>query len=79
MYFICDHCHYVFSTDALPHRCPDCGDLAVRCATTSEKAEHLRLLEMVDVDNWDDTLEHSSVPGGLPGNHRRASDGQVRA
>ena len=59
MYFICDHCHYVYSAEALPHRCPDCGDLAIRHATTAEKAEYLRLLEMVAVDGWDDTLKHS--------------------
>ena len=59
MYYICDHCHYVFSAEAFPYRCPDCGELAVRRTTAAEKAEHVRLLEMVDVDDWDDTLRHS--------------------
>ena len=59
MFFICDHCHYVFSTDALPHRCPDCGELCVRMATEEESAEHQRLMRVVENDNWDDALPPS--------------------
>ena len=56
MYYICDHCHYVFSCAALPRRCPDCGDLAIRMANEEESADHLRLLKVVENDNWDDTV-----------------------
>ena len=59
MYYICDHCHYVFSSEAFPHRCPDCGELAIRRATAAEKAEHLRMLRIVAADNWNDTAEYS--------------------
>ena len=67
MFFICDHCHYVFSAEAFPHRCPDCGELAIRMANEEESAEHLRLLKVVENDNWDDTVaqrrqESSSDP-----------------
>ena len=62
MYFICDHCHYVYSAEALPHRCPDCGELAVRPATEAEEADHLRLLKVVASDNWDDAAERRDSP-----------------
>ena len=57
MSHICDHCRYTFSADAPPEQCPDCGDLAVRMANEEESAEHLRLLKVVENDNWDDTAE----------------------
>ena len=51
------HCHYVFSADALPEQCPDCGELCIRIAMEDESAEHLRLLKVVEKENWDDTAE----------------------
>ena len=48
-YFYCDACHYCFSADALPDRCPDCGAVehndvpAVRPANKDEIEELLRI------------------------------------
>ena len=48
-YYFCDACHYCFSAEQLPDRCPDCGAvayidrLAVRLATNTEIAELLRI------------------------------------
>lgn len=57
MFYICEHCHFVFSDERKPKRCPDCGEKMVRPATETEKAEHLRLVKIVASDNWDDTAE----------------------
>ena len=62
MFYICESCHYVFSAEELPHRCPDCGGLAVRPATEAETAEHFRLLKVVASDNWDDAAERRDSP-----------------
>lgn len=48
-YFYCDACHYCFSADALPDRCPDCGAQtykgkpAVHLASKMEIEELLRI------------------------------------
>lgn len=48
-YFYCDACHYCFSADALPDRCPDCGAVehndkkAVRPVSNTEIEELLRI------------------------------------
>lgn len=36
MVFICDHCHFLFSSDVQPEQCPDCGKMLVRTATEEE-------------------------------------------
>lgn len=61
MFYYCNHCHYVFSAEVLPHRCPDCGEKAVRPATETEKAEHFRMMEIVAQDNWDDAAERMNA------------------
>lgn len=39
MVFVCDHCHYLFSSDTQPEQCPDCGKAMVRAATEEEVRE----------------------------------------
>lgn len=62
MFYICERCQYVFSADEKPQRCPDCGEMMVRPATETEKAEHLRLLKIVASDNWDDAADRRYSP-----------------
>ena len=47
MFYCCDHCHYVFSADVLPHRCPECGEKCVCEATKAEWREHLKKMGIV--------------------------------
>lgn len=48
-YYYCDTCHYCFSVEEFPDRCPDCGAVeyndhaAVRQATDAEVKELLRI------------------------------------
>lgn len=48
-YYFCDACHYCFSAEKLPDRCPDCGAQiykekpAVRLANKDEIDELLRI------------------------------------
>ena len=42
MVFICDHCHFLFSSAAQPEQCPDCGKRMVRAATEEEVREFER-------------------------------------
>ena len=48
-YYYCDICHYCFSAEKFPDRCPDCGAIeynghaAVRQATDAEVKELLRI------------------------------------
>lgn len=42
MIYACDSpmCHYLFSADDSPERCPDCGHDKIRPATDQEQAEY---------------------------------------
>lgn len=48
-YYYCDTCHYCFSAEKFPDRCPDCGAIehnghaSVRQATDTEVKELLRI------------------------------------
>lgn len=50
-YYFCDACHFCFTAEFLPRRCPDCGKVtfgshfAVREATDQEAAEHKKIQE----------------------------------
>ena len=47
--YFCDACHYCFTADQLPERCPDCGKLtayghpAVRIATEAEIMDYRQI------------------------------------
>ena len=47
--YFCDACHYCFTADQLPERCPDCGKLtahghpAVRMATEAEIMDYRQI------------------------------------
>ena len=47
--FFCDACHYCFTAEQLPDRCPDCGKQmlqgrpAVRIATEAEITDYKRI------------------------------------
>lgn len=60
MIYFCDCCHYAFSADRLPGRCPDCGKQAlgmlpaVRPATPAEIADYERVrLEIMKEEKYD--------------------------
>ena len=40
MIFACDSCHFLFSGDARPEQCPDCGKYTVRPASEAERQEY---------------------------------------
>ena len=48
-YYFCDACHYCFTAEHLPDRCPDCGKQmlqgypAVRIATEAEITDYKRI------------------------------------
>lgn len=45
MYYICKSCKFQFARSKKTDRCPDCGKVAVREATESEKSAFLKLQE----------------------------------
>ena len=57
MIFFCDCCHYTFSAESLPNRCPDCGKQqfsgapAVREATGREIDEYKRVRIEIAAEN----------------------------
>ena len=58
-YYFCDACHYCFTAELLPDRCPDCGKQmshgrpAVRAATVKEIDEYQRIrAETEREDTW---------------------------
>ena len=58
-YYYCDACHYCFTAERFPDRCPDCGKQevrghpAVRNATGEEIAEYQRIqAEIEREDTW---------------------------
>lgn len=58
-YYFCDACHYCFTAERLPDRCPDCGKQmayghpAVRTATEKEIDEYQRIrAEIEREDTW---------------------------
>jgi len=64
-YYYCDTCHYCFSADKFPDRCPDCGAIeyndhaAVRQATDTEVKELLRI-RAEDNDRKENTQNEST-------------------
>lgn len=40
--YICERCRFLFSQDAVPDRCPDCGKETVRPAEPAEVQEYER-------------------------------------
>lgn len=45
MVFVCDHCHFLFSSAAQPEQCPDCGKYQIRPASKMEQADFQHQLE----------------------------------
>lgn len=43
--YICSKCRFAFERTGNVESCPDCGDVNVRFADESEKAEYLRVRE----------------------------------
>lgn len=64
-YYYCDTCHYCFSAEKFPDRCPDCGAIeyndhaAVRQATDTEVKELLRI-RAEDNDRKENTQNEST-------------------
>lgn len=56
--YYCQHCHYTFTANALPERCPDCGKVAVRPASEEERAEYDKVQAEITAEKWDDCAEH---------------------
>ena len=58
MVFICDHCHFLFSSAAQPEQCPDCGKRMVRAATEEEvqdfeqNTREQKRIEMVHIPDF---------------------------
>ena len=44
---ICDKCHYLFDSPAIPGRCPDCGEKEVRSASRGEIRQYQRFREII--------------------------------
>ncbi len=45
MIYVCDQCHFIFSSDIEPEQCPDCGKYAVRPADETEQEEYKERLK----------------------------------
>ena len=79
MYYSCNSCGFIFHANHSPQYCPDCGEPAVRLATEDEKNEHLRLMKIVEADDWDDTqnrgLFHSNLSAMM---EKTKNDAEIR-
>ena len=58
--YFCDACHYCFTAEQLPERCPDCGKLtayghpAVRIATEAEIMDYRQIqMELNEEESHD--------------------------
>lgn len=49
MVYACDHCHCLFSANKEQDRCPDCGKLGVRSATSKEIQEYARYFSYTEL------------------------------
>lgn len=60
MICFCDSCHYTFSAESLPDRCPDCGKQqfsgvpAVREATSKEINDYKRI--RIEIEQEEETM-----------------------